>query len=280
MTRSNTFAAVILTLASLITCSSTLFGQRPPRRKVIRAYDAVGRIQWELPSGPDYSFAVPHFTVGPRIKCRGPHRDCEIRVASRDITVGLEARRDKLSAELDQYVERSKEKAIQIRTFGSGPQVTYATLTDSRPAAGEFRILTIGFSVTGPAVIHFNHLSNDPRDVREILDVVQRARTIDALGIWAWKLKDYQIVCEERFLEYKEVNDTAFQSSPFSSVDIRSFWQRLMPSESREVLQKMGEVSRASYAKAFDQESTSDKQAFCKSFPTWVNEAAKDVSAK
>ena len=41
-------------------------------------------------------------------------------------------------------MNRSKEKAIQFRTFGTSPEVIYATLTDSQPAPGEFVLLTQG----------------------------------------------------------------------------------------------------------------------------------------
>jgi len=43
----------------------------------------------------------------------------------------------------------------------------WVTLTDSRPAAGEFRILTTGYFVNGTAVIRFSHLSSDANDIRK-----------------------------------------------------------------------------------------------------------------
>lgn len=202
-----------------------MFAQRDIKTDEIRGYMAVSRIKWELPKSFEYLFAVPHFTVGPRIKCKGSQYDCEISVASRDISVKLEQRRDELAAKLAPYLQRSEEKTLQVRTFGTRPEVTYVTLTDSRPNPGEFRILTTGFSVNGPAVIHFQHLSNDLSQIQQILDVVQGARAMDALEILAWKLNDYKTVCEERNPAYKQANDVAFQASPFPSVDIARFWQ-------------------------------------------------------
>lgn len=281
------FVAIGVMFANLVIASSVLFAQSTPKTET-SGYIGVGRIKWEFPPAFDYTFAVPHFTVGPRIKCKGPHRTCEIRVASRDITVRLEKRRASLVAEFDPYVQRSIEKAVRIRTFGATPSVTYATLTDSRPAPGEFRLLTVGFSVNGPAVIHFEIQSDDARDIQKMLDLIQDARTMDALGIWAWRLKDYKIVCEERFPTFKEANDAAFQSSPFSSVDIIGFWHAIPPSasrqetpaESREEIQKSLERGRESYAKSFDTKPLPEKQGFCKGFPTWITEAAKDVATK
>jgi hypothetical protein len=229
---------------------SALFGQSPPADN-IRGYAAVGRIKWNLPANSEYGFAVPHWTMGPRILCRGQLRHCEISVGARDITIELSKRRADITAELAPFVSRSKEKALQFRTFGTAPEVHYVTITDSRPAPGEFVLLTQGFSVNGTAVINFLLQSNDPNDVSKILEIVQSARTIDALTVWTSKLSDYQSVCAERFPEHKATNEAAFKASPFAAVDLTGFW--LKEGKTREEISALMEASRKSYADIFSQ---------------------------
>lgn len=272
-----TFKFVLAAVMLGIIVGTVLFAQTPAAEN-IQGYISVGRIKWNVPASFEHTFGVPHFTMGPRILCKGRLRHCEIYVAARDITVDLSKRRAKLSAELEPYVSRSKEKAIEMRTFGTSPEVIYATVTDSRPAPGEFVLLTQGFSVNGTAVIHFLLQSNDPNDVRKILDVVQSARAMDALPMWAWKLSDYKSVCAERFAEYKTANDAAFEASTFASVDTIGYWTK--EGKTREEVAAGREASRKQYAGIFDQKPPSERLAFCKNFPQWVTLAAKDIAAK
>ncbi len=105
--------------------------------------------------------------------------------------------------------------------------------------------------MNGTAVIHFLLQSNDPNDVSKILEIVQSARTIDALTVWASKLSDYKSVCAERLPEYKAANEAAFKSSPFAAVDLTSFW--IKEGKTREEISALLEASRKSYAEIFDQ---------------------------
>jgi hypothetical protein len=269
------FALAAVLLGTIV--GPALFAQTPPAEN-IQGYLSVGRIKWSVPASFEHTFAVPHFSMGPRILCKGRLRHCEIYVGARDITVDMTKRRADLSAKLASYVSRSKEKTLQIRTFGTAPEVIYATLTDSRPAPGEFVLLTEGFSVNGTAIIHFLIQSNDLNDVRKILDVVQSARTIDALPMWAWKLSDYKSVCAERFAEHKTANDAAFKASPFASVDFVGFWTP--EGKTLEEVSTSLETKRKEYAKHFDGKPPSERLAFCKNFPQWVALAAKDLPAK
>src|SRR5688572_19686337 len=143
------FAAVILGT----TVCPVLFAQTSPAETVHR-YFGVGRIKWSVPASFEHSFGVPHHSMGPRILCQGRLRHCEIYVGARDITIELSKRRADITAELTPYVSRSKEKALQFRTYGTTPEVHYVTITDSRPAPGEFVLLTQGFAVNGTAVIN------------------------------------------------------------------------------------------------------------------------------
>lgn len=152
------------------------------------------------------------------------------------------------------------------------------TITDSRPAPGEFVLLTQGFSVNGTAVINFLLQSNDPNDVSKILEIVQSARTIDALTVWASKLSDYQSVCAERYPDLKAANEAAFKASPFASVDLVAFWTK--EGKTREEISAASEANRKSYAEIFNQKPESYRVAVCKNFPQWVALAAKDLAAK
>ncbi len=268
--------AVAAVMLGTIVCP-VLFAQTSSAES-IHSYFAVGRIKWSVPASFEHIFGPPHFTMGPRIVCQGRLRHCEIYVAARDITIDLSKRRAELSAELTPYVSRAKEKALQFRTFGTAPEVTYVTLTDSRPAPGEFVLLTRGFSVNGTAVIHFLIQSNDPNDVRKTLEIVQSARTIDALPTWTRKLSDYKSVCAEQLPEYKAANDAAFKSSPFASVDMFAYWTK--EGKTREEISSALEASRKSYANIFNQKSQLQKVDFCKNFPQWVALAGKDLAAK
>ncbi|MFY9621935.1 MAG: hypothetical protein WAM70_06435 [Pyrinomonadaceae bacterium] len=268
-------ALAAVTLGTIV--CPVLFAQTSPA-ETIHNYFAVGRIKWSVPASFEHSFGPPHYTMGPRILCKGELRHCEISVGARDITIEVSKRRAAITAELSQYVSRSKEKALQFRTYGTAPEVHYVTITDTRPAPGEFVLLTQGFSVNGTAVINFLIQSNDPNDVRKILEIVQSARTIDALPAWAWKLSDYQSVCAERFPEHKAANDAAFKSSPFASVDIFGIYEK--EGKTREEVLKGREASRKSYADIFNQKPESYRVAVCKNFPQWVALAAKDLPAK
>ena len=268
-------ALAAVMLATIL--SPVLFAQTPPAEN-IKGYFAVGRIRWSVPASFEHTFGVPHFTMGPRILCKGPLRHCEISVGARDITIELSKRRADITAELAPYVSRSKEKALQFRTFGTSPEVHYVTITDSRPAPGEFVLLTQGFSVNGTAVINFLLQSTDPNDVSKILEIVQSARTIDALTVWTSKLSDYQSVCAERFPEHKAANEAAFKASPFASVDLVGFW--LKEGKTREEISALMEASRKSYADIFNQKTETYRVAVCKNFPQWVALAAKDLPAK
>lgn len=275
---SSKFVAVCCTVVALVGWLRPLLAQVSQEVEVVPSYMGIGRIRWQLPKSFDHYFAVPEFTAGPRIKCKGPNQDCQIIVASRDITVTLEQRRAELSSQVAPYLQRSEEKAVELRSFGTRPEVVYVTLTDSRPKPGELRLYTTGFSVNGPAVIKFEHFSNDAGEIQNVLGVLQGAKTIDAHEVWAWRLNDYKMVCEKRYPDYKAANDAAFRSSSFSSVDILRFWQAASPSTAIAQVQKDLEKGRLSYAKTFDELSLADRQRFCESFPTWVKEAAKDVA--
>lgn len=267
-----------LAAVMLVTIPGPVLFAQTPAPENIKGYFAVGRIKWSVPASFEHTFGVPHFTMGPRILCKGPRRHCEISVGARDITIELSKRRADITAELSQYVSRSKEKALQFRTYGTAPEVHYVTITDSRPAPGEFVLLTQGFSVNGTAVINFLLQSNDPNDVPKILEIVQSARTIDALTVWTSKLTDYKSVCAERFPEHKAANDAAFKSSPFASVDLVGFWTK--EGKTREEISALTEASRKSYAEIFNQKPELYRVAMCKNFPQWVALAAKDLPAK
>jgi hypothetical protein len=252
----------------------------PAGKRELLPYADVGRIEWQFPSGFEYYVAVPHFTVGPRIVCAGKLHECEIQVASRDIRKRSEQRRDELVARLKPYAARSIERQIEPRSSGTAPELTFVTLTDSRPKPGEFRIMTIGYAVNGTAVIQFRHATNDAGDTEAMLQIIRRARTLDALPVWAWRLSDYKAACAERFPEFSSANDAAFAASPFAAVDVIGFWRSTVPEESDAAARQKLQAARDGYAKAFDSQPLQARSDFCRNFPTWVKMAAADLPAK
>ncbi len=241
----------------------------------VYGYVDIGRIQWVLPKRFDHYLATPEFTTGPRIKCTEGSQECEIGVLSRDLDKTEAQRRDELAAQLLPHAQESAERAVRLGEYGGDPRVVYATLTDPRPDE-PYRLLTAGYRVIGPAVIHFYHLGSDPAQVRQVLEVVASARPLDTREIWAWRLADYKAVCEARFPAYRRANDAAFASSVFARVDVVKFFRDTTPTRAEDIPGQLAR-GREDYAKQFDAGTAAEKRSFCEGFPKWVAEAAKDV---
>jgi len=250
----------------------------PAFKEEIARYSSVGRVKWRLPAKDfEYNFAVPHWTAGPRIQCRGPNRrfECELSVKNRDLTIDAAKRRALLEKDLQEALKQAVEQRVEVRAHGAPDTgVFYATLTD-RQQPTEFRYYTAGVYPTGSAVIHFYLLSNDAsgEERRRLLDTVLASESLDALGVLAWKLSDYRAICGELFPELSKANDTAFSASAFAAVDFAEAMRPLFkPGSTHEEIAGMLKKSKDEFAKTFER-SSPDSGAFCRSYPLQVAQA-------
>lgn len=272
---------IVWTLLPALCCCTGLSVDRSmdaAQRTVGYSY-GIGRITWTFPKGLETTFAVPHFTAGPRIKCTSKRYECDIEVGPRDISITNEERLGQLEVAVKPLVERTSEKTFKPFAHGKDKSVIYVTLHDRRSSAS-FRYLTFGYSLKGPAVIKFEARTNDAIDTIAILDLVHTAKATDALGMWALRFGDYKAACEERFPAYGTANEKAFNSSPFATVDITRFFMQLDPSLTLDDANKALGTVRVSFAESFDKEPKDKRQSLCEGFPRWIDEAAKDVEAK
>ena len=269
----------LLSLAAL-GCANASGVQTQADTQAIRIYQSIGRVKWVIPSDFKYTFAVPHFTMGPRIRCTGPGEECEVRVLSRDLLKTPGDRRDALTETLRPDVGHSVEGVVRFHTTGSRQEVSYAVLTDKRPNQ-EYRLLTVGFAEKGPALLEFHHLSNDEADARRFLRVIEQAEALDTPGVWAWRLSDYIAVCATRFPNYAQANERAFSASAFSGIDIVSAVKTAfsIPSPPEQVAAQL-DRARAGFAESFDRESPERRETVCKTLPRLISDAAQGLAGR
>ena len=267
-------------LALILSAAANPLGAQPEARAGITettsVYASIGRIRWRLPDGVEHRATTRRYTRGSAIQCTGEHQQCGISVRVRAIATTPEERREALAEALAPFLEHSVEKTLRFSAYGTGQEVVYATLTDPRPDQ-RFRLQTVGYRLTGPAVIEFRYSANEAADVQRVLDVVRVADALDALEVWAWKLTDYGIVCEERFPAFKSANAAAFALSIFSSVDLVRFFQSVAPSATEAEVHEHMLEGRQSFAARFDSEPRVWRESFCRKFPTWVTKAANGI---
>jgi len=254
-------------------------------KEEIRSYTSVGRIKWRLPTKDfNYNYAVPHWTAGPRIQCRGPKPgpnrrfECELGVQARDLTFDSAKRRARLEKEMQESLKQAVEKSVDVRTHGPGDAILYVTLTD-RTQPTDYKYFTQGYYATGSAVIRFTLLSNDDSgdERRRMLDTVLATESLDALGVLAWKLSDYRAICGEVFPELSKANDTAFSASPFARVDFAEAMRPLFkPDTTRESIAEMLKKSKEEFAKTFARSSPNSRE-FCESYPAQVAQAESSL---
>lgn len=230
----------------------------------------IGRISWTFPQEMAANFAVPHWTAGPRVQCGGRDFRCEVQVSPRDISIPDEDRRRQMEESVRAVLPPMTKQALVIRTHGS---VAYVTLEDARPGES-YRYLTVGYAHKGPALLKFELRSNDPASAGPVLALVDGARPVDALEMWALRLGDYRAVCEERFPAYKAANDSAFAASPFAAVDLVQLFVKSEPGATDDAARARLADVRKGFAKEFDRDEPERKRSFCEGFPRWVAEAA------
>jgi hypothetical protein len=275
MARNASKRLVILMCAASLTAA---WAESSSDKEITSSYGGIGRIKWKLPENFNFRSSAREFTRGQRIRCTDGQQECVISVGVRVISITPEQRRKQLADKLFPLVAHSSERSLRYRTQGTDDALVYVTLTDTRPDQ-KFRLKTMGYRLNGPAVINFEHFTNDQSLIQKILDVVLAAESLDAREMWAWKLADYKSVCQEHFPEFSSANTAAFDSSTFASVDIIQFFQSLA-SRGPETVRAELEKGRASYAKIFDKEPLEWKRNFCKNYPAWVAEAAQGIPSK
>ena len=266
-------------ITSVLLCAllGNVAAQSPTSAEAIEHYTSIGRIKWIFPPGFDYIFAVPDFTMGPRIMCNG-REECVIGVVPRDLRKTSEERQSELTERLQPELKHTIERSVEIRVFGASRQIFYVTLSDPKE---DHHFYTTGYAEKGPALIQFNHMTNDQADIQRFLSMLDQAEAIDAVGVWAWKLGDYKGVCEKRFPAYAKANAQSFSSSMFAAIDITETLKTALslqgsPRQIREQLK----ASRDSFAESLDREGPETGEATCKDFPRMVSEAAKGLVRK
>jgi|GEM_PF-3209672 len=273
---------LILVLAGCATNTPTdsaeVSGSAPEQER-IAGYQSVGRIKWKVPENAGFYFAVPHFTAGPRLKCEfSGGGQCEIRVHARVLTMDSAQRQKDYFTEMELLLPDAVEKSVQVRSYGPGTPVLYATLTDKQPGKG-WRYLTQGLYVKGTFVIQFEHLTNDATgdELKRVLRVVHSAEPLDALAFLTWKLSDYKAVCEDEFPALKQKNDAAFAASKFANVDWIGLLQAASPDVPRAEIEAHFENAQQDLLAEFVRGSLEEWRNFCEAYPKQVAEAQRGM---
>lgn len=260
---------LVLPLLVAFACAGPAWSQAPQAAEETRIYSGVGRIKWTLSPDLRTIFAVPHFTGGPRIMCADNKTECEISVQARAIDKAMDERLAELKAKVKPLLADAKDKEFRVQYAGADKSVAYTMLEDPRPNQ-DFRFLVVGFAIRGPGLIQFTAAANEAASYQEVLKIVEAAKSLDALEIWALRLGDYKATCNERFPASATANDAAFASSRFAKVDLVKFLMGNDASLTEEAVRKQLANVRQAFAQSFDAESAERKQAFCSSFPQWV----------
>ena len=269
-------------LLALGLCAGASFAQQRPGENMAGAQEAVayrqgvGRILWTFPADLVAVFAVPHWTAGARIQCAGNEFDCEVQVFGRDITVSDAERRQQLEEALAPLLAKPGEKPPAFRSHGTDGGIVYVTMPLARPAEGH-RYMTLGYANKGSALVKFQVLSAGVPRLEPLLRLVQEAKPLDALTMWALRLGDYRATCEERFPAYKAANDRAFAASPFAAVDVVKDLLTLDPAQTEQAAREGLAQARRGFAQEFDADLPERRQSFCEGFPRWVAEAARGL---
>jgi hypothetical protein len=264
----------IVLIAAAGVCAAPALGQNPGRQET-RSYSyGIGRIAWTFPEGLAADFAVPQWSAGARVECNGKGLRCELQANTRDISQSDEDRRGDLRQAMRLRIPKPAKQALNVQTYGASAGVVYITLEDSR--RGEhFRYLTLGYAYKGVAVLSFEASANKLADIGPVLALVDGARPVDALEMWALRLRDYRAVCEERFPAYKEANDRAFAASPFAAAGLGQESVKAAPEPANVVA--IARQRLMDFAAAFDGSPLERRRSFCEGFATWVAEAAKGL---
>lgn len=268
-------------LALMLVTFGPAHAQESQATGVVRAYSSVGRIKWVFPKGFAYYFAVPHFTMGARIKCKGPGEECEIQVLSRDLRKSHRDRIRELIQKLKPEAKGSEEGEVRVQFRGTREKIIYATLTDPRPNQ-EYKFLTAGYAEKGPGLVMFQQLANHKADIQTLLDVIEYSKALDTRAVWAWRLRDDKAVCSKMYPAYSQANASAFTASAFASVNVPYALKPVFSPDDKSVDDIRAELrkSRRAFAEDFGRQDPATAQAFCRDFPGLVAKAAKDLPSK
>ena len=212
------FPALLITAIFLSVSYSVHGAETSGPVKDVRSYQDIGRIEWIVPSPQFFYFAVPHFTVGPRIMCgKEMESECEIQVSARDLTVDAAARREELLGTMRQYLSEAQEHDLSITSLGENPAIEYIKLTHKIDGAN----VAMGHYVSGAFVIKFHFFGHDPEGakLKTVLKLVSSAKALDGTAFLAFKLKDYNVACNKIVPTLRQQNDSAFSNSKFATID-------------------------------------------------------------
>lgn len=264
-------------LVALLWSASGAAQPLPPGEQT-RAYAyGVGRISWTIPKDLQVILGVPHWSAGARLLCTGERYSCEIQVGPRDIKVSDEERLGQLEAAMRPALQPGSDMTFKPQRHGADQSVVYVMLPDAK---GEPRYRAMGYTQRGPSVIRFEASADDAAQLKVILDLVDSAKAIDVLEMWAYRFADYKTVCAERFPGYRADNETAYAASPFAKADVVRFFMEHSSARTEEGVRKLLDGATQSYAKQFDGTPEDERRTFCEAFPRLIGKAAKDVPAK
>lgn len=268
-------ALVLVSYAYESIAQENLIGEQAP----IGYSKGIGRIIWTVPNNLHVILAVPHFSAGPRLKCDSIQYECEIEVAPRDVSISDEKRILELEKKVKAYAEEASNSPFRPTFAGADRNLVYTTLRDPRPNES-YRYLTIGYALKGPGIVRFHALTKSEKEVRPILMLIDTASAIDAKEMWALRLKDYKIVCEEQFQSYTLANEKALLASPFSKVDLVAFFKKQDSSMAASEIEGLLESATNQYREHFGGQSQERKRSFCESLPKYIARVTAEVSRK
>lgn len=278
-------AAIVLGVAVAAGPCCVAAQERGGFTEELQTYMAIGRVKWRLPSDFEYYFAHPHGSMGPRIVCKGERYECEISVLNRELPRATADRQEQLRQAF--LRDTFNTLPVTITSSGALKSVHYVALMDPNARFGRFgalgggyRLMISGFAEKGPALISFNLYSNDTTAFAPLLNVIDQAEALDAVGVLAWRLGDLKAVCEERFPKYKAGNDSAFASSRFAAIDIPAAVKTALslPASVDEVRSNLTKA-RTGFARSFDAETPERREAICSTFPWVLSQAMNGISA-
>lgn len=264
-------------LGALLWSALSVAQPLPPGERTVAYAYGVGRITWTIPTDFRVVLGVPHWSAGARLLCTGERYRCEIQVGPRDIKVSDEERLGQLETAMRPQLQYRSDMTFRPLRHGADQSVVYAILPES---AGGPKYRAMGYTQRGPSVIRFEATADDADRLRAILDLVDSAKAVDVLEMWAYRFADYRTVCAERFPDYRADNEAAFAASPFAAADVMRFFLQHSSARSEEGVRKLLGDATQSFAREFDRAPQEEKQSFCKAFPQLIAKAAKDVPAK
>lgn len=177
MKRIITLLILLLTVSAIVNAAPTGYETKMFENEYLGKVQLVVPVAWK-------AYARDHITFGTTFVSSENRKEEEIEISFNDAKhLQFKWRseselRQFITWQMQQYVSRSVEKHIKVKTRSGVNTVVYSTLTDSAPKPGEFKLITLGVARTGDAVFLIFQLTNDPKLVNRVVDVVASARVL------------------------------------------------------------------------------------------------------